>query len=515
MAHFSKVYSIQTSGLSAKIIKIETDISKNTLYSFSIVGLPDKAIDEARGRIPAALKNSNFPSPKSYNQKTIISLAPADLKKEGPLFDLAMAIGYLLADDEITFNPSKKIFLGELSLDGYVHPIKGILILVKEAKKMGFEEIYMPKENAIEGALIDNIKIYGVSTLKEVVEHINTKDEKDNTPLTPQEKTEIKTEETKTPIDFRDIRGQETAKRGLEIAATGRHNVAMYGPPGTGKTMLAKAFVEILPALSFDEILEVTGIHSVAGILKNKLVTTPPFRSPHHTASHTSIVGGGTFPRPGEITLAHRGVLFLDEFPEFEKRVIESLRQPLEDKVINISRTSGSETFPANFMLIATMNPCPCGNFGTASKICSCTPSSLARYQRKLSGPIVDRIDMWLQVGQVEHTKLSATDVSANKSSEIKERIVTARKIQKERFKKHSKNTKTNNEMTVREIEELAKLSEKAKDLLLSSAKKLDISARSYHKIIKVARTIADLSDSSEILEGHILEALQYRPKVN
>jgi magnesium chelatase family protein len=515
MSHFSKVYSIQTLGLGAKIINIETDISKKTLYSFSIVGLPDKAIDESRDRIPAALKNSGYPSPKSYNQKTIVSLAPASLKKEGPLFDLAIAIGYLLADDEIKFDPNEKIFLGELSLDGNIHPIKGILVLVREAKKMGFKEIYMPKENAVEGALIDGIKIYGANTLKEVIEHINTKNEKENNILTQQENTEIKDTTPQTSVDFSDIRGQESAKRGLEIAATGRHNVAMYGPPGTGKTMLAKAFIKILPRLSLDEILEVTGIHSVSGILENDLVINPPFRSPHHTASYTSIVGGGSFPRPGEITLAHRGVLFLDEFPEFEKRVIESLRQPLEDRVINISRAKGNETFPANFILIATMNPCPCGNFGTKGKICICTPSSLAKYNRKLSGPIVDRIDIWIQVGQVEHPKLSEVNTNTNEFLEIKERVLKARAIQKKRFSNYGRKIKTNNEMTVKEIEQLSNISGEAQKILLDSAKKLDLSARSYHKVIKISRTIADMEDSEKILSGHILEALQYRPKIN
>ncbi|HEC30486.1 MAG TPA: ATP-binding protein, partial [Candidatus Yonathbacteria bacterium] len=428
MNHFAKVYSAQVVGISAHIITIEVDVTKKTLYAFSIVGLPDKAVEESRDRISAAIKHSGFSSPKKQNQKIVISLAPADIKKEGPSFDLPMAIAYLSAVEEISFNPENKLFLGELSLDGTLRAVKGVLVLVRKAQELGFKEVFLPKDNATEGALIDGIKIYGAGTLKEVANHLNEKNKdklKDTSTLTASPKTKIKYTDSKYSIDMSDVKGQESGKRGLEIAAAGRHNVCMYGPPGTGKTMLARAFSNILPDLCFEEVLEVTGIHSVAGSINTSLITSAPFRSPHHTSSYNSIVGGGSFPRPGEITLAHRGVLFLDEFPEFEKRVIESLRQPMEDNVINISRVKGTETFPANFILIAAMNPCPCGNYGS-DKECICNPSALTRYRRKLSGPIMDRIDLWIAIDKVDHQKLSSKDKTENNSF-IKKRITTTR----------------------------------------------------------------------------------------
>ncbi len=515
--YFSKIYSIQTTGISAQIISVETDITEvQNKNSFNIVGLPDKAVEEARDRISAAIKNSGFHSPKKGGGKTIISLAPADIKKEGTFFDLAMALGYLLADEQIAFNIDGKIFLGELSLDGRLRPMKGILILVQQAREKGFKEIYVPKENVYEAALVKEIDVYGVSSLSEIIEHlnitsnhVNDKKKEIRIKLTPQELTPIKQSEIKTTVDFTDVRGQENAKQGLKIAAAGGHNVAMYGPPGTGKTMLARAFAGILPPLSYEDVLEVTGIHSVAGILEQNLITIPPFRSPHHTSSYVSIVGGGASPKPGEITLAHKGVLFMDEFPEFEKRVLESLRQPLEDRVINISRAKGSEKFPANFILLAAMNPCPCGNFGS-SKICTCTQSQLNNYKRKLSGPIMDRIDLWLQVGAIDHGKLS-TESNKKESEEIRKRVCKARAIQQKRFK-NSKSS-TNGEMSVRDIEQKALVTDEARQALLDSAKNTNLSPRAYHKVIKVARTIADLNESKYVNKKHILEALSYRPK--
>jgi len=517
MAHFSKVYSAQTSGIDAHIISVETDITKNTLQAFSVVGLPDKAVEESRDRVSAAIKNTGFTSPKNINYKTIISLAPADIKKEGPAHDVAMALGYLLADNKIEFDSTDKIFLGELSLDGYLRPIKGVLILVREAKKQGFKEVYLPKKQSREGALIDGIKVFGVDSLKEIVEHINTKKEKlgegkDKQQITPEKHFKVDSERHLTEIDFSDVRGQETAKRGLEIAAAGGHNIAMYGPPGTGKSMLAKAFAGILPPMSFEEMLEVTGIHSVAGSLEHGLITAPPFRAPHHSSSHTSIIGGGTFPKPGEITLAHRGVLFVDEFPEFDRRVVEALRQPLEEGTVSISRTKGSKTFPAQFILIAALNPCPCGYFGTNIKRCTCTASLLQKYKRKLSGPIVDRIDIWVSVENIEHTKLSDKKDTKNSSRVVRDRIINSRNIQKKRFAETK--IDINGNMSVKDLDKYISLDEKTKDHLNTSAKSLGLSARAYHRVIKLARTIADLDESREIKKEHILEALQYRPKL-
>jgi len=504
---FSKVHSAQTHMLDAHIVDIEVDLSRG-LHAFSIVGLPDKAVEESRDRFSAAIKNTGFKSPKEKNQKVVVSLAPAELKKEGANFDLGIALAYLLAADELQFSPEGKLFLGELSLDGKVRPVRGVLPLVREAGQSGFSEIFVPVGNAQEAALIDGVSVFPVETLREVVDHLANESEH---LISPQPRTVVEYQAPSMLVDMGDVRGQETAKRGLEIAAAGGHNVAMYGPPGTGKTMLAKAFTSILPPLSFDEVLEVTGIHSVAGALREALVTHPPFRSPHHTASHVSLVGGGAIPKPGEITLAHRGVLFLDEFPEFERRVLEALRQPLEDKVVSVSRAKGTAQFPANVTLVAAMNPCPCGNFGS-EKTCVCTPSALERYRRKLSGPIVDRIDLWLEVGALDHRKLASDGAKGDFSADIKSRVARARDKQQARFAKH-KRLRTNSDMGVKELEKLVPLDTKTEELLQSSAKQYELSPRAYHKVIKLARTIADLADSDEVETQHALEALQYRPK--
>jgi magnesium chelatase family protein len=501
---FSRVYSAQTNLLDAFIINVEVDLSKG-LHSFNVVGLADKAVDEARSRVSAAIKNTGYKPPKAHNKKIVISLAPASLRKEGPHFDLPIALGYLLAAQEIEFDPDSRIFLGELGLDGALRPIDGTLALTLAARDAGFSEIFVPKENAKEAALVSGIAVYGASTLREVIDHINTLDSPVNTnKIQKSNKTTIKAEQTKAQVTFDDIVEQDSAKRGLTIAAAGGHNIALYGPPGTGKTMLAKAFAGILPPLSFDEAIEVTSIHSIAGTLGSEvLITQPQVRAPHHTASYVSLVGGGTYPKPGEVTLAHRGVLFMDEFPEFDKRVINALRQPLEDGVITISRAKGSAEFPSRFILIAALNPCPCGYLG--SDKCKCTMHEVRRYKQKVSGPIMDRIDMWIEVGQVAHEKLNKSATQGQGDDALK-CVLKARNMQSTRGK-------ANAYMNNKDIAKYAKLSSNAEEILNLSAKKLDLSPRAYHRVIKLARTIADIDGVTNISDNHILEALSYRPK--
>ncbi len=508
---FSRVYSAQAPSLEATIVRVETDIS-NGLHAYSIVGLPTKAVEEAQDRIAAAVKNTGFTSPKQRNQKVVVSLAPASLKKEGTAFDLAIALGYLKATRAISFNADTVLFLGELSLDGSLKPIRGVLPIAKAAAEAGFEQIIVPRSNAKEAAFVRTIEVYGAETLFEVITHINTQSDVEFNPpksIAREPITTLTTYEQDHAVDCADIRGQEAAKRALEIAASGGHNIAFHGPPGAGKTLLARALVSILPPLDEEASFETTAIHSIAGTLPpNELVVTPPFRSPHHTSSPAAVIGGGNTPRPGELTLAHNGVLFLDEFPEFDRRIMESLREPLEERVVVISRSQGSVRFPADFILAVALNPCPCGYFESETS-CTCTAHDIHRYQKKLSGPLIDRIDLWSTVEAVPYTELAKRG-GGEKSVDIRARVHAAREKQKERQKKNG--AYLNNALGTRELEERCLLKKEAESILIRSAQKMNLSARTYHRSIKIARTIADLEGSKSVEEHHILEALQYRP---
>ncbi len=491
------------------VVSVECDIVKG-LHAFAIVGLPDKSVEEAKDRIAAAIKNTggeeDFESPKRSNKKIVLSLAPAALKKEGAVFDLPLALSFLLASEQAHFDPAGKMFAGELSLDGTLSPILGCLSIAAAARDAGFTDMYVPKQNASEASLISGLHIHAVSSLEDTLKQLAEKPKAGSV----RQYTPRVHEDDNTALD--EIRGQESAKRGLIIAAAGAHNIALYGPPGTGKTLLARATVSILPDLTEEEMIEVTTIHSLSGTLSGHGIFRPPFRSPHHTSSYAALIGGGSSGiRPGEATLAHRGVLFADEFPEFHRDVINALREPLEDRVISIARAKGSAIFPANFMLIAALNPCPCGFWGTQR--CRCMPHLVEKYRRKISGPVADRIDMWVSVGEMSPETLSTQKKSSSGETErARGHVAQARARQRERFK-NAKNVSTNADMGPKEIGSLAELTPKAESTLVGAARAMKLSPRGYHRTIKLARTIADLAGSKTIEPPHMLEALQYRAR--
>ncbi|MEK7462371.1 MAG: YifB family Mg chelatase-like AAA ATPase [Patescibacteria group bacterium] len=496
----AKVTTVQPHVLSGTVVTIEADISRG-LHSFSIVGLAGKAIDESKDRISSAIKHSGFVSPKTKNHKITISLSPADVKKDGPLFDLPIALAYLIASEEIAADVSEYICIGELGLDGTLRGVRGVLNCVLAAKEAGYKKVIVPNDNVREAALVEGISVFGADSLYSVIAHLLLEDESAALPVAPT--TTLSDEWYESSVTLEDIKGQETAKRGLIIAAAGKHNVMFVGPPGTGKTMLARALRGLLPPLTREEALAVTAIYSLTSS-KFDISTRPPFRSPHHTASHTALVGGGTNPKPGEITLAHNGVLFMDEFPEFDRRSLDALRQPLEDKVVSISRVQGSAEFPADFILVAALNPYR-GSFDGTADLARAMQET---YKNKVSGPILDRIDLWLEVPHVNYDTLTALKTTTGETDGARTQIIAARERM---LARHDAKGVINASLSARDIEKYIFLNDAVKDLLKISSLKLNLSPRGYHRLIKVSRTIADLDQSEHVETSHVLEALQYR----